>query len=103
MRYRNTDRAGSNFMPSKVNTIWEKARIIQGYNANDFRKDSCGALIKKGAHGDRDSKYGWEIDHIVPVARNGSDNDSNLQPLHWKNNSEKADKPDRQWVCKITA
>jgi 5-methylcytosine-specific restriction endonuclease McrA len=37
------------------------------------------------------SKYGWEIDHIIPVACHGSDLLTNLQPLYWKNNRRKGD------------
>jgi 5-methylcytosine-specific restriction endonuclease McrA len=57
-----------------------------------FRRDVFGALMKFSDQGNRQSIYGWEIDHIVPVARGGSDRIENLQPLHWQNNVVKADR-----------
>lgn len=45
---------------------------------------------------------GWEIDHIVPVAKGGSDNLSNLQALLCTNNRHKADNYPN-WVCAVTA
>ena len=41
-------------------------------------------------HKQRDTT-GWEIDHIKPVARGGSDDLSNLQPLYWETNRNKGD------------
>jgi len=71
--------------------VWEKGEIIGNNDPDVFRKDACGAWMKFSEHGDREAKYGWEIDHITPVAHDGTDALSNLQPLHWKNNAEKGD------------
>ncbi len=67
--------------------VWIKGRVIPGYDANMWRHDDFGAVIKFGAYGDRQSEYGWEVDHIVPVSRGGSDHISNLRPLHHRINS----------------
>jgi len=71
--------------------VWKKGKIIGNNNSNVFRKDACGAWMKFSDHGDRDVKYGWEIDHINPVSNGGGDVLSNLQPLHWENNMSKGD------------
>jgi len=53
--------------------------------------------MKYTEHGNRQSEYGWEIDHINPVANNGSDDLYNLQPLYWGNNLDKGDS--LNWSC----
>jgi 5-methylcytosine-specific restriction endonuclease McrA len=53
-------------------------------------------LISRLAFG-RLGQYGWEIDHIQPVTKGGSDDLVNLQPLHWENNRAKGDSA--QLVC----
>ena len=72
-------------------TVWKKGNTEGNNDPDVFRKDVCGAWMKFDQHGDRDAKYGWEVDHIKPEAHDGTDELSNLQPLHWKNNVEKGD------------
>ena len=55
-------------------------------------KDFAGRKIIKGAYGDRNSEFGWNVDHILPVCQGGKTNDSNLIVTHILTNDEKADK-----------
>lgn len=80
----------------KINKVWEKATVIPGVNPKVKRKDKCGATMAKSAYGDHNSNFGWDVDHIKPVSKGGTDALSNLQTLHWKNNASKGDGPDRQ-------
>jgi hypothetical protein len=59
-------------------------------NRNEFH-DFSGRLVRKNEYGVR-SEYGWTIDHILPLAMNGSDRRENAQITHFKTNEEKADK-----------
>ncbi|MCK4464768.1 MAG: HNH endonuclease [Bacteroidales bacterium] len=52
----------------------------------------CGSWIKRFDFGNAFSDYGWEIDYIKPKLKAGSDDLSNLQPLHCNNNRAKGDK-----------
>lgn len=70
---------------------WSRAQIVTGWDPNAIRKDPCGAWIKWVEYGNTDSEWGWEIDHIHPVAHGGTDHPNNLQALHWKNNRAKGD------------
>jgi len=73
--------------------VWIKGGVIPNFSPAIWRWDACGAVIRYDDFGDRESEYGWEIDHIIPEIRNGSDHITNLQPLHWENNASKGDGP----------
>lgn len=78
------------FSETVIQQVWEKAKSISNYDPNIWRQDFAGAWIRKDLYG-TETKYGWEIDHLNPVSKGGSDNINNLNPLHWKNNRTKAD------------
>lgn len=88
-RRRSTDQHGRSFSPEVVDKVW--ARVGGFYS--DLAEDICGANIRRQEYG-KTTDCGWEIDHIRPVSRGGSDAPDNLQPLHWKNNRAKADRTD---------
>jgi 5-methylcytosine-specific restriction endonuclease McrA len=70
--------------------VWGKARPIPRRDSFLWRSDVCGAIIRFTDHGDSNSRYGWEIDHIKPTSLGGTNDLANLQPLHWENNGKKA-------------
>lgn len=73
--------------------IWNKGLEIPGFNPKEYRQDFAGAWIQYSAYGNTTSElnFGWEIDHIKPEAKNGSNYFDNLQPIQWKNNRAKSD------------
>ncbi len=88
------------FDDKTIQAIWEKGQIVSGQDSKVWRKDQCGAWIKRVEYGNRDSEFGWEIDHITPVSKGGSDALSNLRPLQWKNN---ATRQDGRLTCPVKA
>ena len=55
-------------------------------------KDFTGRTIAKGAYNDRNSEFGWNVDHILPQSMGGKTADHNLVCCHILTNDEKADK-----------
>jgi hypothetical protein len=83
----NTDAEGKPFAHDVVEAVWHKARTMGIYET--LRVDAWGWTIVRQDFSNTRSRYGWEIDHIVPVALGGTDDLSNLQPLQWENNRRK--------------
>ncbi len=80
-----------------IQQVWNKGQIVRNNDPNEWRKDECGAWIHRSDRGNRNSQYGWEVDHINP---SGNDSLSNLRPLQWENN---ANKSDGRLTCPITS
>lgn len=91
-RNRNTDSNGNNWSEEMIRAVWEKGSEIPGFDPDKYRKDTCGAWMQFEKFGYiSENGVGWEIDHIKPVSKGGTDDISNLQPLQWQNNRSKAD------------
>lgn len=70
-------------------SVWQKAQEVPG--SPNFRIDAYGGWMQFERYGNRNSDFGWEIDHIYPRSKGGGDHFDNLQPLNWRNNVEKGD------------
>ena len=73
-----------------VDAVWDKAKPIPGEDPGKYRQDPYGNKIRRDAYG-KGTQQGWDIDHIKPVAKGGSDAMQNLQALQKKTNREKGD------------
>lgn len=70
-----------------ANRLW-----VQQFGKRQKAIDFSGREIAKAAYNDRNSDYGWNVDHILPQSRGGKTVDYNLICCHILTNGEKADK-----------
>ena len=81
----------ANWTEDEIQKIWEKAQVCPPNDPNVWRKDLCGAWIKRDLHGaasenEPHTSYKWQVDHIKPDSKGGPDTVSNARPLQWYNN-----------------
>jgi len=68
-------------IPDRAKRIWRNhfGNALKGV-------DDDGVEIALSAYRDENSRFGWDIDHIVPLSEDGSNDDSNLRPLNIPSN-----------------
>ncbi len=98
-RQPNTTTTGRNFDEGTIEAVWQKGKPEPQFSG--FRKDACGASMQRSKYG-KTEQWGWEIDHIMPVARGGTDDLYNLQPMQWENNRHKGDDYPT-YACKVNS
>lgn len=97
MRLSNTKSDGKSFDEATIEAVWRKGTPEDNYSS--FRKDVCGASMHRPRYG-KQEQWGWEIDHVKPVLKGGTDDLDNLQPLQWENNRHQGDDYPN-WSCKV--
>ena len=76
------------FSKEMIKKVWEKAKKIPGKDRTRYRQDPYGNALRYENYG-KTSKTGWDIDHITPLSRGGSNNIRNLQALQTITNRKK--------------
>ena len=77
-------------MKDKIEIAWSNAHKVRGKNPDVYRKDDYGNLIYKSSYG-KQSEMAWEVDHIHPKSKGGTDSQRNLQAIQWEENRRKSD------------
>ena len=68
--------------------IWLKStKVIKGASHDLFALDYHDNEIHYFCYGNRNSSFGWEIDHIIPEALGGRTIFDNLRAIHWRTNA----------------
>ena len=69
---------------------WNNAKKIRGEDPAKYRQDPYGNAMYKPSQG-KASGMGWDVEHIKPKSRGGSDVTRNLQALNSSVNRSKGD------------
>lgn len=85
-----------------VNRVFDTAKVHKNLNPNKYREDPSGKIINRDHYGRKfiHEKDNWEIDHIKPQSKGGSDYITNLQALNTHDNraygNREEEKPKRE-------
>lgn len=82
-----------------IREVWNKGLDVDRRNPDEGKLDQAHGKILFSEYGNRESDFGWEIDHIFPEAKLRSagvpqeliDHIDNLRPMNWQNNIRKSD------------
>ena len=85
------------FDEDTIQRVWEHARATNDQDPTQWRKDECGAWIKRADFGERDSEFGWKIEDTVPGTPADPDH---LRPFH---NANSFDIANRRAHCRVSA
>ena len=90
---------------NKINAAWENCNECRcqekdchpnnhrmcGICGNQNNQNYYDRRIMYGAFNNRNSQYGWNIDHKKPKSKGGTDKNSNLRGAHIKCNEKRKD------------
>jgi hypothetical protein len=74
-------------MDNAIRKFWEHE-----FGPSEVGSDFAGWEIRKGAYGQSGSRFGWNIDHILPKSVGGTDDIKNLQITHMDTNAERGNR-----------
>ena len=74
------------FDDETVQQVWDKGRAVHDREPEVWRKDACGAWIRREHYGREHSEYGWKIANISSGTPGEVDN---LRPFHLQNDFDR--------------
>lgn len=75
---------------TQIENARNNAKTIRGKAPETHRQDPYGITMYKSSYG-KVSPMGWEVDHIQPRSKGGSDATRNLQAMNTSVNRSKGD------------
>jgi hypothetical protein len=85
------------FNDETIDRVWQKARSMTEPTSELWRRDECGAWIRRDHYGSEHSEFAWKIENVSP---GGPDVLENLRPFHRANGFDRATGHAR---CRVTA
>jgi len=74
-------------MENAVRKFW-----AHEFGSSEIGYDFAGWEVRKGAYGQNGSRFGWNIDHILPKSMCGTNDINNRQITHMDTNTERGNR-----------